>query len=174
MRASGGAPRGGGRSHGVASGGGRPHSHPRRVRRAATRGVAAQGALGAVLADAFVHVAGWAVSAPLATEKLYDLTGSVAFLATAASSLPASGLSATARQLALTGAICCWTLRLGTFLVYRVTRDGEDRRFRGVREQPLKLGVYFFVSAVWVAVTRWVESLGRWWFGVVLSSCTSV
>jgi steroid 5-alpha reductase family enzyme len=37
--------------------------------------------------------------------------------------------------------------------VYRVTRDGEDRRFRGVREQPLKLGVYFFVSAVWVVVT---------------------
>jgi len=112
-----------------------------------------------------------AVFVPLQTEKYYDLGGSVGFLSTAFVSLYAPYLrekywlgNATAtfpgwrshspRQLLLTGALCLWAGRLGTFLVRRVFRDGKDSRFDEIKYKPT---VFF---GAWMAQATWISLVG--------------
>ena len=46
-----------------------------------------------------------------------------------------------------------WAVRLGTFLFFRVTKDGGDKRFDKARDDPKVLLVYWTIQGVWVFVT---------------------
>lgn len=48
-----------------------------------------------------------------------------------------------------------WGLRLGTFLLMRILQWGEDRRFDEMRQNLVKLIVFWTFQAVWV----WTVSL---------------
>merc|ERR1712048_1272792 len=84
----------------------------------------------------------WAFSAYFTTERFYDLTGSLTFLMVTYLSLKLGGdgrsslLSASTRQLATSGMVITWALRLGSFLFLRVLRAGEDVRFKHVKHDP--------------------------------------
>lgn len=47
----------------------------------------------------------------------------------------------------VTGMVNAWASRLGSYLLRRILRDGKDRRFNGVRDNPPKFLVFWAVQA---------------------------
>jgi steroid 5-alpha reductase family enzyme len=100
----------------------------------------------------------WIVFLPaalLATERFYDLTGSLTFLLVAAVSLVAA---ATAGTLDLPGilvgvAVAAWAIRLGWFLVGRIHRTGKDGRFDEMKRVPARFLVAWTLQGLWVFLT---------------------
>ena len=71
------------------------------------------------------------------------------------SSLPASfqTICAPAAQHAAARIVPCCSLRLGSFLLYRVVKLGGDSRFKEALSKPLTYLQYWLVQAVWVWAT---------------------
>ena len=90
------------------------------------------------------------------TEKFYDFAGMIAYL-----SIIVFALYQKNRilgyidfdSLILGTLISIWTLRLGSFLFYRVLKAGEDKRFREVKKSASKFLVWFTVSGLWGSLT---------------------
>ena len=53
----------------------------------------------------------------------------------------------------LTLMMVLWALRLGTFLVMRISKAGTDSRFDKVRGNPPVFLLYWFLQGVWVFLT---------------------
>jgi len=94
---------------------------------------------------------GWAISAYFHTEKFFDLTGSATFLLV--SHLSYSWGTQTTRGTVQSWLVTAWAVRLGTFLFFRVMKDGGDKRFDKARNDPKVLLVYWTLQGVWVFVT---------------------
>lgn len=90
-------------------------------------------------------------AALLRTERFYDLTGTISYLLVVAIALLSGPGSATAMLLAVLVAL--WALRLGTFLVRRIARNGIDDRFDELKGRPVRFLVTWTVQALWVLVT---------------------
>ncbi|KAK7518873.1 hypothetical protein IWZ03DRAFT_374860 [Phyllosticta citriasiana] len=107
------------------------------------------------------------------SERFYDASGSLTYLACtgaslvlpvlrarlAAGTLGTSGLlgevlqATNWRQVALTTAVSLWAIRLGSFLLSRITAEsGRDSRFDSIRGSPPKFAVAFFAQATWVSL----------------------
>lgn len=108
-------------------------------------------ALGAAI-DLAVQWSMWGLSALLKTEKFYDLTGSGTFVLLANLSLR-WGDTRYLRQKIQTGLVTVWGLRLGGFLFLRILKEGQDKRFNHVRENPGTFFVYWTVQGIWIFVT---------------------
>jgi steroid 5-alpha reductase family enzyme len=88
------------------------------------------------LTDEVVHLqVGWAISASLRTEKLYDALGSSAFAACAIGTLTYAKYYH-ARQIVTSILVLIWAARLGGFLLFRVLKTGTDSRFDEVKDKP--------------------------------------
>ncbi|XP_053564325.1 uncharacterized protein LOC128654441 [Bombina bombina] len=94
----------------------------------------------------------WAAAAFFQTEKFYDLAGSGTFILLSHLTLHWGG-ARYLRPKIQTGLITVWGLRLGTFLFMRILRDGQDRRFNGVRENPGTFFIYWTMQGIWIFVT---------------------
>lgn len=124
---------------------------------ASTRGAAtasAGKALGlAAAVDAGMQAVGFAIGAPMRTEKHYDLFGTGSFAAVVFTSLGASASNAGVREVIASCCVAAWALRLGQFLFRRVLSEGKDSRFDGVRDNPPKFALFWAVQALWVFIT---------------------
>lgn len=88
----------------------------------------------------------------LQTERFFDLTGSLTFLAVVGGALAVRDTLDT-RSLLIAGMVAVWALRLGPFLFLRVRRDGHDRRFRQIKPNfPLFL-MTWTLQGLWVSAT---------------------
>lgn len=85
------------------------------------------------------------------TERYYDLTGSLTYILLTLLLLVMS--DASARNLLIAGMVLVWAARLGSFLFLRVSRAGEDRRFRGIRDDFLRFLMTWTLQGLWVFVT---------------------
>ena len=113
-----------------------------------------QGLFASFALDIGIQVAAWAVAALLQTETFYDAVGSLTFLTLALRSLLLGVAAAQPRSQLVTGLVCAWALRLGSFLFTRIRRDGgRDSRFDGVRDRPAKFLAYWTIQGVWVFLT---------------------
>ncbi|KAI0017941.1 DUF1295-domain-containing protein [Xylariomycetidae sp. FL0641] len=56
------------------------------------------------------------------------------------------------RQVVLTAAVVCWSVRLGSYLFARILSHGHDSRFDAIRGSPGKFAAAFFGQAVWVSL----------------------
>ena len=86
------------------------------------------------------------------TEKFFDLTGAVSFIATmliALVNLPAFDT----RTLLLAGMVSLWALRLGSLLFLRIQRVGFDRRFADIKPRFWRFGLTWTLGGLWVLVT---------------------
>ena len=109
------------------------------------------------------------------TEKFYDLTGSVTYVTTIGYVVyeayqQTGGLDI--RTLVIAACIMIWTLRLGSFLFWRVLKDGEDKRFRSILPSFTQLLMTWALSAAWVFIQSLsalvaITVLARVEFGVV-------
>jgi steroid 5-alpha reductase family enzyme len=112
--------------------------------------------LGQLAAMTFgVQWIGYTFSAMLKTEKFYDMFGTGSFLLLTAYVHHRSGQ--TPRPTLRTDIVMCmvfaWGMRLGSYLVRRIWRDGHDKRFDGVKTDPVMFWVYWTLQGVWVFVT---------------------
>lgn len=82
------------------------------------------------------------IAAYLKTEKFYDLAGTSTFILLAVQSLIKTN-KFFPRQVIQTGLVATWAARLGLFLFFRILKDGKDRRFNRVRDNPKRFFIYW-------------------------------
>jgi len=87
----------------------------------------------------------------LQTEKFYDLTGSVTYLTLIIFSI------FSADYLGFASVIVCvcvsvWAVRLGSFLFFRIKKDGEDKRFRSIKTNFTRFFMTWTLQGMWVTM----------------------
>jgi steroid 5-alpha reductase family enzyme len=127
-------------------------------------GVAVAGSQGGAVAGsvpvfalgiALAFVVQWAVFIPSylrQTERYYDLTGSLTYVAVAAIAV-LLGPQPDARSVLLLGLVVIWAARLGTFLVRRIRAAGKDDRFDAIKVSPIRFLVAWTIQGLWVSLT---------------------
>lgn len=85
------------------------------------------------------------------SERFYDLTGTLTYLTVVVVALLAGSGSSVSVLLGVL--IALWALRLGTFLVLRIRRDGADGRFDEIKVDPLRFAMSWTLQALWVVLT---------------------
>lgn len=105
-----------------------------------------------LVADFVIQWTLFVVAAILKTEKFFDLAGSGTILLLAYHSRQWSATEYV-RQNLLTGMVMTWAFRLGLYLFTRIVKEGYDRRFNGVRENPSKFLLFWTLQGIWVYVS---------------------
>ncbi len=90
------------------------------------------------------------------TEKFYDLTGSITYITILSFVVYIKQLVVHSvldlRSLIIFSCIIIWTVRLGSFLFWRVLKDGEDKRFKTILPSFSQLFMTWTLSAAWVFI----------------------
>ena len=89
------------------------------------------------------------------TEKFYDITGTVAYFVMIglAVYITSDNSSLLILSKIIAAMVLVWALRLGLFLLIRVFRVGEDKRFSEAKKSFFKFLMFFSLSALWVFLT---------------------
>lgn len=106
------------------------------------------------LCTAVAYLINWVAFVPAwlrRTERFYDLTGTLTYLTVVVIALVAGSRSSVAIVLGILVAV--WALRLGSFLGRRIRREGTDRRFDRVKQDPAQFLVTWTLQALWVVLT---------------------
>ena len=88
------------------------------------------------------------------TEKYYDLTGSITYLSVLAITFILGDIFNNPRALLIASLTSIWTIRLGSFLFTRISRDGgHDGRFDEIKPVFLRFLSAWTLQALWVFIT---------------------
>lgn len=112
------------------------------------------------------------------TEKFYDLTGSLSYITIILYVLISSnnGIN-NFGNIILSSLIIIWTLRLGSFLFFRIKKAGEDKRFREIKKSFSWFFMAFTFSGMWVSIcalcaltgiSNGIELTGVTYIGILL------
>ncbi|MGD2021031.1 MAG: DUF1295 domain-containing protein [Thiohalocapsa sp.] len=107
------------------------------------------------LAAVVAFVIQWFVFVPsyqAQTEKWYDITGSATYVTVVIGALLLAGRF-DARSLLLTGLVCIWAARLGTFLFRRIQKAGADTRFDDIKPSFVRFLMAWTLQGLWVFLT---------------------
>ena len=85
------------------------------------------------------------------TEKFFDLTGSLTFLATVTYTLYITG-STQFSDIIISLCVSVWAIRLGSFLFMRIHKAGEDRRFRTIKPNFTRFLMTWTLQGMWVSM----------------------
>ncbi|MEC7946619.1 MAG: DUF1295 domain-containing protein, partial [Myxococcota bacterium] len=99
-----------------------------------------------------VNLVAWIPAAMLRSERFYDLTGSLTYLALMGLCVGAAGGAITPRAALACGLVGVWAIRLGLFLVLRIRRDGKDGRFDDLKTSAARFLVPWSLQALWASV----------------------
>jgi steroid 5-alpha reductase family enzyme len=108
-----------------------------------------------LICAALAFAINWTVFLPSAlarTERFYDLTGAVTYTSVVLAALALSD-APDLRGVIVAGCVIIWCARLGLFLFTRINADGEDRRFRQIKTNPLRFLTAWTIQALWVTLT---------------------
>ena len=97
----------------------------------------------------------WAIFIPsyaFQTEHYFDLTGSLSYITTV---IVAAALSPSLdiRDLIICTMILVWAVRLGSFLFWRIKKDGQDKRFIVMKTKFTWFLLTWTLGGLWVLVT---------------------
>ena len=97
----------------------------------------------------------WIPASLLQSERFYDLTGGMTYLAVVAFSLWAGSQSddPSTRELLISALVAVWSLRLSAFLFLRIHHSGKDGRFDQLKTSPIRFMVPWTLQALWVFLT---------------------
>ena len=97
----------------------------------------------------------WIPASIRQTERFYDLTGGLTFLAVVAFSLWAGSQSEdpSTREWLISALVAIWAIRLSSFLVLRIHEAGKDGRFDQLKTSPVRFLVPWTLQALWVFLT---------------------
>lgn len=106
----------------------------------------------AVAAAFAIQLIAFIPAAILRTERFFDLTGSVTFLAISVGLVLLSPMP-DARSWILAAMVGVWAVRLGSFLALRVHAAGSDGRFDEIKGSPLRFLQVWMIQGLWVSLT---------------------
>lgn len=97
----------------------------------------------------------------LQTDKLTDITYSLSFATLAVFGIVYADALNNIPKLILAGLIILWAVRLGAFLLYRVSKLGKDDRFDQIRTNPMRFFRFFMIQAVgaWIIAVPFLYRL---------------
>lgn len=104
--------------------------------------------LNLLLISLVINIAMFLVAYKLRSDKLTDASYAVTFITLTLVAF--SGSLQSIGHVLLAVIVCIWAVRIGGFLLYRVSKVGKDRRFDGVREDFVQFGKFWLVQAVTV------------------------
>ena len=89
------------------------------------------------------------------TERFYDLTGGLTYLTVLGFSLWAGSQSEppSPREFIVSLLVVIWSLRLSSFLYFRIHRTGKDGRFDQLKTSPIRFLVPWTLQGLWVFLT---------------------
>ena len=86
------------------------------------------------------------------TEHYFDLTGSLSYISTVLAAIYLSHNLDT-RDMIICAMIAIWAARLGSFLFWRIKKDGQDKRFVVMKTQFFWFLMTWTLGGLWVLVT---------------------
>lgn len=86
------------------------------------------------------------------TEHYYDLTGAITYLSVVVCALVLTGAPALT-SLIVAGMVAVWCVRLGVMLFSRISRAGEDVRFRTIKPHFIRFLGAWTTQGLWVVMT---------------------
>lgn len=86
------------------------------------------------------------------TEHYFDLTGSISYITTVVAAVMLSS-PRDLRDLIICAMIVIWAVRLGSFLFWRIKKDGQDTRFIVMKTQFIWFLMTWTLGGLWVLVT---------------------
>ena len=97
----------------------------------------------------------WIPASIAKTERFYDLTGGLTYLAVVGFSLWAGSRSdaPSLRELIVSFLVVVWAVRLSSFLYFRIHRTGKDGRFDQLKTSPVRFLVPWTIQGLWVFLT---------------------
>ena len=107
------------------------------------------------LCGAIGFILHWAIFIPsylFKTEHYFDLTGSISFITTVIIALILTPLL-DLRDIVIGAMVAIWALRLGSFLFWRVKKQGKDNRFNVMKTQFLWFLMTWTLQGLWVFLT---------------------
>ena len=105
-----------------------------------------------------VNISGWLISACMKTDKLYDMVGTGSFVIATMYTLLQSHVccdwSSTIwwRQFVISTLCLVWAVRLGSYLMTRVSHRGESHRFGDVKYHPIDFLSFWFGQVMWITL----------------------
>lgn len=106
----------------------------------------------AVAAAFAIQVIAFIPAMILRTERFFDLTGSLTFLAISVALVLLTPMP-DARSWILAAMVILWALRLGSFLALRVHKAGSDGRFDEIKGSPVRFLQVWVIQGAWVSIT---------------------
>ena len=108
-----------------------------------------------LLCGAIGFVLHWIIFLPsyaFQTEHYFDLTGSISYISTV---IAAAWLNPDLdlRDMIIGAMILIWALRLGSFLLWRIKKDGQDKRFIVMKTKFVWFLMTWTIGGLWVLVT---------------------
>ena len=102
-----------------------------------------------------LNLGAWSVASALRSERFYDLVGTATYLSVTALCLAVAGRAGALgpRGLVVAALVAVWAVRLGSFLVRRIRRDGKDGRFDALKTHPGRFLVPWSLQGLWVTLT---------------------
>ena len=88
----------------------------------------------------------------LKTERFYDLTGSITYIAVTLAAITAA-IAPSGAQWLIAIMICLWAGRLGSFLFSRIHAAGGDQRFDHIKVSSSRFFVAWTLQGAWVVMT---------------------
>ena len=85
------------------------------------------------------------------TEKFYDLAGSITYISII-SYVYCQSSEFNIASLILSLFIIVWAIRLGSFLFFRIKKEGEDKRFRDIKPSPTRFFMTWTLQGTWVSL----------------------
>ncbi len=105
----------------------------------------------------FAFIIQWILFIPaylFQTEKFFDISGSFTYIFvityTLCLSYNSSGINY--GNILLSSFIIIWAIRLGSFLFFRIKKDGEDKRFRSIKPSPTRFFMTWSLQGMWVSI----------------------
>lgn len=97
----------------------------------------------------------WVPASIMKTERFYDLTGGITYLAVIFFSLWVGSLNdqINNRQIVISILVVIWSLRLSSFLYLRIHRTGKDGRFDDLKTSSIRFLVPWTLQGLWVFLT---------------------
>ena len=106
----------------------------------------------ATLANFGLQAGGFTAAWTLKTEKFYDFLGAVANVMVPSVVFYMSGQQTSTIARIQYGCVVLWATRIGSFLVYRIMRDGKDRRFDKIKVDFKKFLAAWTIQGIWVSL----------------------
>jgi steroid 5-alpha reductase family enzyme len=132
--------------------------------------------LGTLVVSLSIQALFFVMASWLRSDVFTDITYSMTF-AVLTLGLLLGGDRLTPGNILQTGLIVIWSARLGGYLLIRILRTKKDDRFNGIRENPLRFGMFWFFQgvSVWVILlptTLAMSRAGDWlWCPSAVAGC---